>query len=229
MKDKSSILFVLLPVVAVVILAVVAVVVSRGPAVPQEEALLVRADDHVKGSAGAPVTIIEFADFQCPGCAGFAPLVSQLQQQYGEDLRVVFRHFPLTSIHQNAIVAAQAAEAASMQGKFWEMHDKLFTGQQTWAALQDPLTVFRQYAEELELHMDTFEKDYASTEVQDRIRTDLRMAQSFGLTGTPTFFVNGEQIETPSDYASFSAIIDKALGGDQAAVEVPVFQVKEAN
>lgn len=204
---------IILPLVAVVIVGIIGIVVSRQPQIPPEQALMVTENDHVRGEKEAPVTLMEFKDFQCPGCAGYAPLVSQLEKEFAGKVRVVYRHFPLISLHPNALLAAQAAEAAALQGKFWEMHDLLFQKQQEWASVRSPLSLFQGYASTIGLDVAEFDSDIASQEVQDAVREDLRTAQSLGLTGTPTFFINGARIEAPSDYQAFKTLLEQAVAG----------------
>jgi len=167
--------------------------------------------EHIRGKADAKVTLVEYSDFQCPACGSFSPLVASLLDDFPDDLRVIYRHFPLTSIHKNAQSAAYAAEAASQQGKFWEMHDKLFASQEEWSNLVDPKDKFLEYAESLELGKDQFLIDYQSPEIEAQVKNDSDSALSFGLNGTPTFFVNNRKIELPQSYETFKEVINDAI------------------
>ncbi|MCO8274301.1 Na+/H+ antiporter NhaA [Actinoplanes sp. TRM 88003] len=142
--------------------------------------------DHVRGPADATVTLVEYGDFQCPYCGRAEPIVRELLTD--DDLRYVWRHLPLTDVHPQAQLAAQAAEAAGLQGKFWEMHDLMFT-QQDHLRIADLL----RYAGELGLDQDQFHDDMMQTTCKDRITADLESADLSGVSGTPTFFVNGRR------------------------------------
>ncbi len=169
--------------------------------------------DHVKGDKSSPVTLIEYADFQCPGCKSYYPILKSLESKYDGKVRFVFRHFPLTQIHPNAFAAARAAEASSNQGKFFEMHDKLFETQELWGqAATNQQALFEGYAEELGLDMDKFTTDFKSAEVAERINSDLETGrEAFSISSTPTFILDGEKIDNPTDIATFSKLLDKAL------------------
>jgi protein-disulfide isomerase len=146
-----------------------------------------------KGPESAPVTITEFSDYQCPFCARNEPLLSDMLKQYPDKVRLVFKHFPLVSIHQYAMPAAKAAVAAQKQGKFWEMHEKLFANQRALGEQQ-----IKQYAQEIGLDMTKFETDMKSPEVQKQIQDDMALATKVGIRGTPTVFVNGKILQNRS-------------------------------
>lgn len=167
---------------------------------------------HVRGAANATVTLIEFGDFQCPACAAYHPVLKALLERFPDDLELQFHHFPLVSIHPNALPAGVAAEAAAEQGRFWEMNDMLFENQNAWAFLPNPDPVFVEYARALALDIDRFESDLRSDELQTRVLADGRMANQMGLGGTPSFFVNGRQLlALPSSLAEFERIITDAI------------------
>lgn len=167
--------------------------------------------EKVKGNAESTVVLAEYSDFQCPACAGFGPTLKELMDKHGDKIRFEYHHFPLIQIHQNAATAAQAAEAAGVQGKFWEMHDMLFERQSAWSSSISARGMFISYAEELGLDTEQFERHLNATIIRDQVRAELRDAQSLGLTGTPSFFLNGEKmvIET---YADFINQVEVALG-----------------
>lgn len=170
----------------------------------------VSAGDNVLGRQDAPLTLIEYGDFQCPACAAYNPIVLKLAGDYPDQLRIVYRHFPLKSIHAYAIYGAYAAEAAGKQGKFWAMEELLFANRSQWAAPGFEQR-FINYASQLNLDTEQFKKDYDSQEVKIKVETSYENALSLGLTGTPTFFLNGEQISPPADYNKFKEIIDEKL------------------
>lgn len=157
--------------------------------------------DHIKGNPEATVTLVEYSDFQCPACASFQPVVAELLAQYGNQIRFEYKHFPLP-IHNYAQQAAVAAEAASQQGKFFEFHDALFENQKEWSSSATPQTFFVTYANELGLDVEKFKMQQNSSVLRDAVRADLADARELGLTGTPTFFLNGErmQFETFEDF-----------------------------
>lgn len=157
--------------------------------------------EQVKGNAESTVTLVKYSDFQCPACASFLPAIDEVMALYGDNLRFEYKHFPLP-IHRNAVDAAVAAEAAGQQGKFFEFHDALFANQQEWGVSPNPRALFLTYAEALELDMDTFRRHLNAPVLRDRVQTQFTEARDLGLTGTPTFFLNGErmQINTFQDF-----------------------------
>jgi len=144
---------------------------------------------HIRGPVDAPVTVEEFADFECGPCGRLAGIIKQVQADAGTTLRVIFRHYPL-SIHSNSQLAALAAEAAGMQGRFWEMHDLLFSEQSTWSGATEVQTIFQGYAQRLELDMNRFIQDSAGADAAARIAADRERATRRGVSQTPTVFIN---------------------------------------
>jgi protein-disulfide isomerase len=142
--------------------------------------------DHADGAADAPLTLVEYGDYQCSTCGQAFPMIKEVQRVFGADLRFVFRHFPITELHPHALGAAAAAEAAARQDRFWPMHDLLFEHQR-----QLDLESLRGYAATLSLDDARFVVDLESAEVEARIRADFEGALASGVHGTPTFFVNG--------------------------------------
>ena len=138
----------------------------------------------------SPVVIEEYGDYQCPPCGQLYPELKAIEREYGNQVQVVFHHFPLAKIHKNALAAAQAAEAARNQNKFWEMHDRLYRNQKEWAELDDPRPVFLSYARQLNLNLDQFKQDMDSNQVNQRISSDMQRGASMGVTGTPTVFLD---------------------------------------
>jgi protein-disulfide isomerase len=148
---------------------------------------------HSKGGAAARVTLEEFSDFQCPACGGLAPGLKRVVNDYGDRARVVFRHYPL-NMHRYAFLAARAAEAAGLQGKFWEMHDMLYANQKEWSDAMEPRVQFDAYATRLGLDVQKFKADMERQELADRIRADMMRGNSLGVKGTPTVYLNGREL-----------------------------------
>lgn len=148
---------------------------------------------HTKGSGEA--ILVEFSDFQCPACQVVQEPLAQILGKYEGKVTFVYRHFPLNTIHKNAQLAAQASEAAGMQGKFWEMHDMLFAKQAEWSGLGDPRATFGGYAKEIGLDEQKFVADIDSQSTKDSVSMDLLAATRYRLSGTPSFFVNGVKTE----------------------------------
>lgn len=149
---------------------------------------------HVKGDDKAHVTLVEYGDYECPVCGLYFPIVEQVNQKYDGQIQFQFVNFPLVQIHQNAFAGARAAEAADLQGKFWEMHDALYKNQDQWANANSPISYFQLYAEQIGINVNQFKTDFASSKVNDRINADLAQANKLGLNGTPTFFLDGKQL-----------------------------------
>lgn len=148
---------------------------------------------HIRGNPNAPVTLEEFGDFQCGSCGAYHPELKKIEEEFGSNLRVIFREYPLVPTHEHALLAAQAAEAAGLQGKFWEMHDKLYDNQKTWSEAKDLVPLFVDYAKQIGLDPDRFMRDLNGEPVAARIFQDGKRAHALGLTGTPSFFVNGRE------------------------------------
>ena len=166
----------------------------------------VGANDHVQGSAKAPVTLVEYGDYECPYCGEAYSVVKELQKRLGDQMRFVFRNFPLAQAHPHAEHAAEAAEAAAAQGKFWEMHDMLYENQD---ALEDEDLV--RYARALHLDVPRFVKEMEAGTYTERVREDFRSGVRSGVNGTPTFFINGARHDGAYDLASLLAAIEEAV------------------
>lgn len=174
----------------------------------------VQSTDHIEGNADNPVVLMEYGDFQCPGCGALFPVLEQIKQEFGQQLTFVFRHFPLTNIHPNAMAAHRAAEAAGQQDMFWQMHDLLFSRQQQWSTVSDAPSVFESYAQELELNMDQYAQDVASQAVFDAISRDQDSGNQLDISSTPSLLLNGERITTPGSAEELRQLIQAAV--DQA-------------
>lgn len=170
-------------------------------------------DGWVRGENSAKVTLVEFADFQCPACKAYHPIVSEVLASYKGKVKLLYKHFPLTSIHKNAFPAAQAAEAAGAQGKFFQMHDLLYEHQEEWAELaeSDAKEKFIAFASDLKLDLDKFKADLDKKEFEDKIRQNQNEGVNSGVSGTPTFFVNGKRIENPRGLEEFKRAVENAL------------------
>ncbi len=174
----------------------------------------VTSEDHLEGAEQATITLVEYSDFQCPACKQVSPLLDRLEDAYANDIRLVYRHFPLSSIHANAQLAAQASEAAALQGKFWEMHDMLFDRQDDWERREDPTPLFITYAELLELDTEKFSQDLISDAVIARVQKDVSAGNTLGISATPTLFLNGEAVTFPRNtdpYTFLKETIDSKL------------------
>lgn len=171
-------------------------------------------NDWTKGGREASVKLIEYSDFQCPACGNFYPVVKKMNEEFGDKLQIAYRHFPLKQVHKNAGLAAQAAEAAGKQGKFWEMHDKIFESQKKWSSDEEVKNVFIGYAEELELDKEKFEEDLNSEEIKNFVEEDVNSGEKAKVNSTPTFFLNGSKIENPRTYDEFKNVINKAIEGN---------------
>jgi protein-disulfide isomerase len=165
----------------------------------------VNPDDAAMGPATAKVTVVEWSDFQCPYCSRVTPTLKQLKDEYKDDVRVVFKHNPL-SFHNRAMAAAQAAEAAGKQGKFWEMHDKLFENQK---ALTDEN--FVEWAKELGLDVGKFQQDMKDPALEKKIQQQQQQGVTLGARGTPAFFINGRFLSGAQPLPAFKALVDEEM------------------
>lgn len=177
--------------------------------------------NHVTGKLDSKVTFLEYGDFQCPACEGYASTTQAVREKYADKVKFQFRNLPLTSLHPNALGAARAAQAASNQGKFWEMHDLLYQSSNwsAWTTATDPNTYFEGYARELKLDVTKYQTDFKSEQTNAIINADIAAFKKTGAEmATPTYFLNGKQIpltdlvdNSGPSIDKFSAIIDKAL------------------
>ncbi len=215
MTKEAKILIAIAIVVVIggVLLAVFANPRPKDPGAPVDGKSLVRDSSHMTGKLGAKVTIVEFGDFQCPACGAAHPIIKQVLDAYKDnpDVNFVFRNFPLDQIHPNAHIAAEAAEAAGAQNKYWEMHDMLYEKQDEWSTNPDPVTVFADYATSLGLNVDTFKQAVSQRLYADIIKTDYADGQSVEVNSTPTFFINGVKEAKVLSFDEFKAKIDAEL------------------
>ena len=169
----------------------------------------VTASDISYGPEGAPVVVMEYADFQCEACARFAPMLAALRAKYGDKVRFVFRFFPLAN-HPYGMLSAQVAYAASLQGKFWEMHDLLYERQKEWSESADPSPYFEAYAKSLALDMTQFREDLNARSTKDLITSQMAEGSDAGVNHTPWFTVN-DTVLVPNEIGDFEALIEAGL------------------
>jgi protein-disulfide isomerase len=161
--------------------------------------------DHIQGSADAAVTLLEYGDYQCPYCGAAYPIVKHVQAQMGDRLRFVFRNFPITTSHPHAEQAAEAAEAAAVQGQFWQMHDLLYERQKR---LRDE--DLHSYAEELGLDVERFDAELAGQVHAARVREDFMSGVRSGVNGTPTFYIDGARHDGSYDLETLLSALEQA-------------------
>ncbi len=161
--------------------------------------------DHIQGPTEAAVTLVEYGDYECPYCGAAYPIIKEVQSRMGERLRFVFRNFPITTSHPHAEQAAETAEAAATQGRFWQMHDLLYENQKR---LRDP--DLRDYAERLSLDVERFDKELAEHVHAARVREDFMSGVRSGVNGTPTFYINGTRHDDSYDVETMVAALERA-------------------
>lgn len=167
--------------------------------------------DHIQGSADTRVTLVEYGDYECPYCGEAYPIVKDIQERMGEQLRFVFRNFPITTSHPHAEQAAEAAEAAGAQGRFWKMHDHLYENQRH---LRDD--DLRSYADALDLELDLFVKELSEHVHADRVHEDFMSGVRSGVNGTPTFFINGLRHDDSYEFETLLSALQRAAENDEA-------------
>jgi len=189
---------------------------SQLQAIPEDKALPANTSSesmHVRGNPNAPVTLEEFGDFQCPPCGSFAAFAEELLKEFDSRVRLVFRSFPL-SAHEHAREASLAAEAAGLQGHFWEMHDVLYREQAAWSKAPNARELFESYAGTIGLNVDQFKKDMDGEKTKARVDADKARGESLGINLTPTIYINGQPVD-PKDKnpEGVRAAINAALAG----------------
>ena len=177
----------------------------RGPEPAQAYTVNNKGSPANGGAVHAPVTLVEFSDFQCPFCGRVTGTLDQIEKTYGDKVRIVFKHLPL-AMHSRAPMAHAASEAANRQGKFWEMHDLIFANQRELSEAK-----YMEYAQKIGLDVDRFKKDLASASVKARVDADAAEARKLGVTGTPGFFVNGYFLSGAKPFSEFKRVIDAQL------------------
>jgi protein-disulfide isomerase len=182
---------------------------SDAPKAVGDKTKVTRENSHKTGTGA--ISVVEFGDYQCPACGAAHPNVQQLLKEYEGKITFYFRNFPLTNIHPNANTAAMAAEAAGAQGKFWEMHDKLYEAQKDWSDEASPTDKLVGYAKDLGLDTEKFKKALADKEFQSIIDQDYADGEALGVQGTPTFYFNGVQHTGNASYASLRDQVEALL------------------
>jgi len=173
--------------------------------------------NHVIGKGSTGVKLVEYGDYECPFCGQYYPILKQVQTEFNDQIFFQFSNFPLVSIHKNAFAGARAAEAASLQNKFWEMHDLLYENQDPngasgWVASNDPLDqYFVNFAQQLGLNVNQFKQDYTSDKVNGVINADMDAGNKLGITGTPTFFIDGKKVEIGQSVQEFEKVINAEI------------------
>lgn len=177
--------------------------------------------DHVFGNTDSKVVLVEYGDFQCPSCGGAHPQIKEVTEEYKDKVLFIFRNFPLTTIHPNARAAAGAVEAAGLQGKYWEMHNIVFENQGEWESLSGTQRTdkFTSYAVDLGLNKDTFLKDIAGSNVNQKISFDQALGKKLSVSATPSFYLNGKALDekvsssiVQGSTTELKALLDEALG-----------------
>jgi len=185
---------------------------------------------HLEGNNTTGVTLTEYGDYQCPACGQYYNPLKQVFAKYKDKISFQFRNFPLYTLHPNAIAGARAAEAADLQGKFWQMHDKLYdenytqqlaeaqgSTYATWTTASDPQSDFDDYAKTIGLNVAKFNTDFKSSLVNDRVQADMKEGDRLGINATPTFFINGKKITSPdATLDAFSKVLDAAIAKQAA-------------
>ena len=171
---------------------------------------------HTLGPANAPAHLEEFGDFECPPCGLLHPILVEMHREFGDRLQITFREFPLSPPHQHAIAAASAAEAAGLQGKFWEMHDLIYENQKNWHEAFDVRPIFEGYAKQIGLDVERYKKDVNGEAVAKRIFDDGKRGHSLNVKGTPTVFLNGREVPFESLPAEkLRVLINAELSGSK--------------
>ena len=218
MKKKNNLILWLLVLVVLALLAWgAAKLANNDPSVTNTDILKIQVNDWLKGDPQAKLILIEYSDFQCPACKTAAFYGQQLDadsSNLNKEVAIVFRHFPLESIHPNAKLAAQAAEAAGKQNKFWEMHNILFDKQNSWATSTNTEALFIEYANSLNLDADKFKNDLYSDAVKERVNSNIKQgsSQQLDIQYTPTIYINGEITNLPNSYDKFRQLLQNKLG-----------------
>ncbi len=209
---KSASKFLWIGLIVVVVLIIGAISYNSTPAGTADPAKLVHSDSHqtAVGTTTYKVTLVEFGDLECPACGQAHPYIKKIISDNKDRINFVFRHFPLPQ-HANALIAAEATEAAAEQGKFWEMHDRLYETQDKWGDSQQPMDVFIEIAKDLGLNIETFTQEVTSNKFADKINADAADGNMLGVDSTPTFYVNGSKVQAFAGSPEFMAKIQAEL------------------
>ena len=184
---------------------------QENPAVTTGSKPVITSEGWFRGDPSAKTILVEFGDYQCPSCALARLKVAEVLKKHDKGLKVVFKQYPMQNAHRNAMLAANAAEAAGRQAKFWDMSELLFSRQADWSNVPDPMTFFTKYAAELKLNPDQFRSDVSDNEIRNKIYRDMLEGQLASVHSVPTFFLNGSMLEKIKSEAEFQELIDKAV------------------
>ncbi len=206
-QKKKDTLFKYLIIVLITILGLGIVFIIKSHQSDQKVLL----SPHIKGNPESNIVLSEYSDFQCPACRNYSSLIDKVVNKYQKNIRFEYYHFPLISLHPNAVGGALASEAAAKQGKFWQMYSKLFENQSEWSDKPNPLSSFTKYAKELGLDIKRFKNDYSSKELADKVRAQRLKANGLGLNGTPSIFLNGKKINNPRTMEEFDALFSNLI------------------
>lgn len=175
--------------------------------------------EHVYSKSSSKVTLVEYGDYQCPGCKTASNRIKAIAEEYKGKVNFIFRNYPLVSVHPNALAAASVAEAAGLQGKYWQMHDLLYDKQDEWtsATANDRMDYFTEYANELKLNIDQFKKDIESEKVKAKIKYDQAIGAKAKVSGTPSFSLNGKDLDSKvwGDDSKLKAALDEAINSNK--------------
>jgi protein-disulfide isomerase len=209
-KESKVLVGVLVGIVAVMIGLFAVANSGSEPAKPTGDKTKIIRDNSYKTGSG-PIQLVEFGDYQCPACGAAYPNVKQLLKDYDGKITFYFRNFPLSTVHLNAMAGSNTAEAAGAQGKYWEMHDKLYETQKEWSIKSDPTDLFVNYAKELGLDTDKFKTAINDKKYQTIIDQDVADGEAMGVNSTPTFYFNGVKYTGNSSYEALKAQADLLL------------------
>lgn len=184
---------------------------AASPPMSLSSAPVITTEGWTKGNAAAKTVLVEFGDFQCPSCALARLKVDNVLKKFDRELKVVFKQYPMENIHRNAMLAAQASEAAGKQMKFWEMYELLFARQSEWSNVPDALTFFLRYAAELQMDVERFRQDLLDGEIRNKIFRDMLEGQVAQVRSVPTFFLNGRMLQGVKSDAEFEEVIAQAI------------------
>ncbi len=218
MKLKKDIIQIFAIIIVFSIIIVIAIYNFNNKSKPEEQSLAPSVENNwTKGNKNASVILVEYSDLQCPACGFYYPMLKKLSEEFKNEILFIYKHFPLRQIHKNAQIAAQATEAAGMQGKFWEMHGMIFDNQKIWSNqnTQEAKQSFILYAKSLNLNLDKFKKDIESEKVINKVNKDYLEGIKLNVNATPTFFLNGNKINNPRSYNEFVKLIEKEISNNK--------------
>jgi len=199
-------------VIAIIVVIFGGILIFKGDKAAAPSSNGAQPTNHIEGAGATGVTLVEYGDYQCIFCGQYYPFVKQAIEHYGDKITFQFRNLPLIEVHHNAYAAARTAEAASLQGKFWEMYNTLYQNQSVWSDSNNAQSYFEQYATNLGLNLDQFKKDASSNKVNDVINADVNAFNQLKLVkSTPTFILDGKKITPGYSLDDFTKLIDAEI------------------